>query len=475
MSKMKIIWSLSLALLVVLSCAEKEVEKDLPPVKPVVEYAVAGNAMTVDVDAAVDFVAKVVSEGPVQCEWYLDGVLMASTASFRYVFSHVGKYTALFKAFNEAGSEERSYEVTVVGIPLTIDFTPEGEKVSCVMLEQVAFKANVTAGGKGVTHSWTLDGTLAGSEAEFSFTPAAAGTYTVTYTGTNADEFTVTRSWTVEADELPLEVVVSNTGNEIIVVAGSTVELSAEVRNGGKGIVHSWTLDGTSVSTTAEFSYEFTQVGSFSLLYKAVNAKGESFEHSWAVKVQEASSEVAYMYLDFEDGKVPDNMSGNSTSEGKAFKVIDNPYKTPANSSSKVLVDDMQVAGWSTSGYIDLKDITFEGRKKAKILRVKVYIGAADYYPYLQIMRDTQPKSLPKVINGVELAPKTAETFNSIVKRNDWNVFEYYVEDFGYENFQEITQFQLRPFSKWNGSNCDAAVSATNPKIVWYDDIEFVE
>lgn len=471
MSKMKNIWNVSLALLLVLSCAEKAIETDLPAVKPVVEYSVAGNSMTVDVDAAVDFVAKVVSEGPVNCEWYLDGILMASTPSFRYVFSHVGKYTALFKAFNEAGSEERSYEVTVVGVPLKIDFTPEEEKVSCVMLEQIQFKAIVTAGEKGVTHNWTLDGNPAGSEAEFSFTPSAAGTYAVAYTGTNADEFTVSRSWIVEADELPLEIVLSNSGSEIIVVAGSTVEISAEVRNGGKGISHDWKLDGTTVCSSAEFSYEFASAGNYTLVYSAVNAKGESFSHSWSVKVQEPSTEVVYTYLDFEDGQLPGNITGNTN----ALNVIDNPYKTSVNSSSKVLADDMHTSGGQTSGYIDIKNISFSGKTNATILRVKVYLGLADYYPYLQIIKGTQPRILPRMINGVELNPNNADTFKGLLKRADWNVLDYYIEDAGYSDFSEITQFQLRPFSKWGGGSCDATVSETNPKIAWYDDIEFVE
>lgn len=73
---------------------------------------------------------------------------------------------------------------------------------------------------------------------------------------------------------------------------------------------------------------------------------------------------------------------------------------------------------------------------------------------------------------------QTEANWKSLIKTDDWNVFVYDLIDcgFGISNFENTTTVQFRPLSKFNGNNIDAgAASATNTRIVYYDDIEFLE
>jgi len=464
------------AVAVLFACTPKEVETELPEVQPQVVYAVTENTMSVPVDAGIEFSARITSEGPVSCEWKVNDNVVATTPTFVYVFNHVGQYKVDFRAFNKAGSAEKTYTVTVEGIPLEITFTPEGSTVNCVMLEDIIFKADVTAGSKGVEHKWSVDGEEAGTDAAFTFHVPAAGEYTVTYYGHNYDEFELSHTWTVIADELPLDISLSNPDATITCAEGTEITLSANVLNGGRGIVHSWKLDGVEISTEASMSHTFDTPGEYGISYNAKNGKGETFSHTWAVTVTELNTEITHMYMNFEDGVTPSNISGNNVGGAPAWSVVPNPYPTATNPSSYVLVDNMHTATWGTSGYMDIKNISVDGKANSTILRIKAYQGANAYFPYMDIFINGQQRKLPNKVNGVEITDSSAAVYSGLLKTDDWNILEYYASSVGAENFGGLNQIQLRPFSLWGGGSSGATPNDTdNTKVVWFDDIEFVE
>ena len=483
----KIIWMqavLLTGLAAMWGCGDDDTTDEQPAVMPQVTFPVTESSVSAYVDDAVRFEAVIESPGPLSCGWFVDGKLAASTASMTYVFKAKGTYDVRFEASNTAGKVGKDYSVTVEGSPLKVEFSNEEETVSCLPGEEVLITATVVAGDKEVVHEWKVGDELVSTTAEFKHTFDEMGFYTVTYRGVNADEVSVNRTWTVTVDELPLEIEFSVTDATISCVQGNEVAITATVKNGGTGLVHAWKVGGDAVSATAEFRHTFDAAGTYAVTYEGVNAKGEKKNASWTVEVSEDA--VGYMFENFEsrDALPGHFINGNAAIEGTTLQ--ENPYKTAVNPSNKVL-RDLLLKESGTSGYFDMGFSHLTDRSKYRAIRVKVYLGKNLYYPRMQInvLPDGKKNKLPSKINGQPFTSSMKEAdWKALIKTDDWNVFVYDLIDCGYQNadgsavtnFGDITAVQFRPLSKFNGNNIDAgAASETNTRIVYYDDIEFLE
>lgn len=559
----KIIWMpavLLMGLAAMWGCDDDKTTEEQPAVAPQVTFPVTESAVSAYVDDAVRFEAVIESPGPLSCSWFVDGKLMASTASMTYVFKAKGTYDVHFEASNTAGKVEKDYSVTVEGSPLKVEFSNEEETISCLPGEEVLITATVVAGDKEVVHAWKVGDEEVSSTAEFKYTFDKMGSYTVAYRGVNADDISFNRTWTVTVDELPLEIDFSVTDATIPCVQGNEVAITATVKNGGTGLTHEWKVDSDVVSTTAEFKHTFAEVGTFTVSYKGVNGKGEEKTGTWTVQVEEKPLEiefskaegtlksvkgdelaitatvkggatglthewkvdgdvvstttefrhtfdaagtytvtykgvntkgeektaswtvvvsedaVGYMFENFESREsIPGHFTGNDN----ALFIVANPYVTAVNLGTKVLKDDLSASSHSTSGYVNMGFAHLNDRAKYRAIRVKVYLGENAYCPRLQItVGAANPNKLPSKINGQAFTDQTEANWKSLIKTDDWNVFVYDLIDcgFGISNFENTTTVQFRPLSKFNGNNIDAgAASATNTRIVYYDDIEFLE
>ena len=560
----KIIWMpavLLMGLAAMWGCDDDKTTDEQPVVAPQVTFPVTESAVSAYVDDAVRFEAVIESPGPLSCSWFVDGKLMASTASMTYVFKAKGTYDVHFEASNTAGKVEKDYSVTVEGSPLKVEFSNEEETISCLPGEEVLITATVVAGDKEVVHEWKVGDEVVSSTAEFKYTFDKMGSYTVAYKGVNADDISFNRTWTVTVDELPLEIDFSVTDATIPCVQGNEVAITATVKNGGTGLVHEWKVDSDVVSTTAEFKHTFAEVGTFTVSYKGVNGKGEEKTGTWTVQVEEKPLEIEFSKADgstlksvkgdevaitatvkggatglthewkvdgevvstttefrhtfdaagtytvtykgvntkgeektaswtvvvsedavgymFENFESRESIPGHFTGNDNALFIVANPYVTAVNPGTKVLKDDLSASSHSTSGYVNMGFAHLNDRAKYRAIRVKVYLGENAYCPRLQItVGAANPNKLPSKINGQAFTDQTEANWKSLIKTDDWNVFVYDLIDcgFGISNFENTTTVQFRPLSKFNGNNIDAgAASATNTRIVYYDDIEFLE
>lgn len=560
----KIIWMpavLLMGLAAMWGCDDDKTTEEQPAVAPQVTFPVTESAVSAYVDDAVRFEAVIESPGPLSCSWFVDGKLMASTASMTYVFKAKGTYDVHFEASNTAGKVEKDYSVTVEGSPLKVEFSNEEETISCLPGEEVLITATVVAGDKEVVHAWKVGDEEVSSTAEFRYTFDKMGSYTVAYRGVNADDISFNRTWTVTVDELPLEIDFSVTDATIPCVQGNEVAITATVKNGGTGLTHEWKVDSDMVSTAAEFKHTFAEVGTFTVSYKGVNGKGEEKTGTWTVQVEEKPLEIEFSKADgstlknvkgdelaitatvkggatglthewkvdgdvvstttefrhtfdaagtytvtykgvntkgeeknaswtvvvsedavgymFENFESRESIPGHFTGNDNALFIVANPYVTAVNPGTKVLKDDLSASSHSTSGYVNMGFAHLNDRAKYRAIRVKVYLGENAYCPRLQItVGAANPNKLPSKINGQAFTDQTEANWKSLIKTDDWNVFVYDLIDcgFGISNFENTTTVQFRPLSKFNGNNIDAgAASATNARIVYYDDIEFLE
>lgn len=307
----KIIWMpavLLMGLAAMWGCDDDKTTEEQPAVAPQVTFPVTESAVSAYVDDAVRFEAVIESPGPLSCSWFVDGKLMASTASMTYVFKAKGTYDVHFEASNTAGKVEKDYSVTVEGSPLKVEFSNEEETISCLPGEEVLITATVVAGDKEVVHAWKVGDEEVSSTAEFKYTFDKMGSYTVAYKGVNADDISFNRTWTVTVDELPLEIDFSVIDATIPCVQGNEVAITATVKNGGTGLVHEWKVDSDVVSTTAEFKHTFGEVGTFTVSYKGVNGKGEEKTGTWTVQVEEKPLEIEFSKA---DGSTLKNVKGD--------------------------------------------------------------------------------------------------------------------------------------------------------------------
>lgn len=307
----KIIWMpavLLLGLAAMWGCDDDKTTEEQPTVAPQVTFPVTESAVSAYVDDAVRFEAVIESPGPLSCSWFVDGKLMASTASMTYVFKAKGTYDVHFEASNTAGKVEKDYSVTVEGSPLKVEFSNEEETISCLPGEEVLITATVVAGDKEVVHAWKVGDEEVSSTAEFKYTFDKMGSYTVAYRGVNADDISFNRTWTVTVDELPLEIEFSVTDATIPCVQGNEVAITATVKNGGTGLTHEWKVGSDVVSTTAEFKHTFGEVGTFTVSYKGVNGKGEEKTGTWTVQVEEKPLEIEFSKA---DGSTLKNVKGD--------------------------------------------------------------------------------------------------------------------------------------------------------------------
>lgn len=440
-------------------CSEDKTEEIAAPK---VEFTVADDAMTVTVDDQLTFGAVVENGVEARYIWYVNGVLASSEATMTYTFSQVGYYTVRCEVYNDGGRVARVYKVQVNGIPLTVEFSEPGETISCNQGEEVRVSVTVTGGDKQVKHTWSIDGEMVSEGAEFVHTFMDAGTFTLTYSGVNADQMTATKSWEVQVAEveLPLTIEFTPAPGAIDCHQGDEVVISTSVLGGADGLVHEWKVDGSVVSDAAEFRQVFSELGEYTISYTGVNAKQERVEKSWLLMVShlvedlEAAVDLPSILLD----------------QNESLSVVANPHVTAVNGSAKVLKSDMSSTSHSTSGrfFLDLADMTDLTSYSA--VRVKVWIGSNSYIPYLQLM-GPQINRRPTTLNGQTYS--TEDEWRQIVRTNEWNILVYDLpESYGRENLDGVTTLDFRPMSDFVGNN---APVENNDRILYYDDFEFLK
>lgn len=467
------------------ACSDKG-EPQAAPAAPKVEFVIEEESLSVPVDSSVRFVANIIEGTDLSTGWWVDDVKIAETPGVTWTFSQLGTFVVRFEAANSLGTVEKSYSVTVNGIPLQVEYSDPSEEVSAVVGTALELSVTVTGGDKSVQHLWTLDGESVSDGTAFSYTfsEAEAGVHSVAYYGVNSDGMSASHAWTVNVSDLPLEFSFTPSGTDVSATQGDAVEFSATVLHGSKGLSCSWTLDGTEVSSGTSYSYECTATGTFTIAFSASNAAGESVSRSWTLNVTE-HVEQTYMFLDAENlSAVPSFVTGNNVGGVSVVQLVANPYVTASNSGTRAFIDDLRPTSWANSGYVQFMTSSVPGSELAKYtaIRVKVWIGTSEYVPHMTLVRSGNESSLPTKVNGEDFYPSasTQANWESLIRRDDWNVLEYSIVTGNYPkaaatSLADIDQFQFRMTVGWSNGSASKDASSTNLRYVYFDDVEFVE
>lgn len=441
-------------------------------------------------DSNVSFSATVTNTDDFNCAWYIDGEKVANITSFTMNFPDPGEYSVVFSAWNSTGKAQKELTLNVEGCPLEVTWSVEPGELSAKIGEPVEVSVTVVGGDKETVHTWKVDGETVSDSKSFSKTFETPGEYSLTYSGVNRDGMTASGAWTLKILDADLEVSYSPDKSELSVQSGAELNFKANVTSGVFGLVYKWTVNGEELSETgAELKYKFETPGDFKVTQTVTNAAGASDSRTWDVTVLEPEPEPepepgVYLYDNFEN--YPIGVSGyyigNTVDKfNDVMQVVDNPYPTSVNSSSKVLLDKGSLMTKSSSGYFKFKITTlpdgtpFTSADRAKYtkVRVKIYLGDSGFTPLLQ-EDNKSTKSAPCSINGSDFDPKSPSLvlWNSLVRTNDWNVFVYDFTGPKYSdkvnNLAGAEQLQFRVFVDFNNNG-------KKGKDIYFDDIEFIE
>ncbi len=257
-------------------------------------------------------------------EWRVNGVLESSSDKLTYQFDVPGEFTVTFRAYNGSGSVEHSYTVKVSD-KLEIGFSVGDSTVVSRMEESYLKLYAIVKHGEDVKHSWSMDGVEKSTEAYFeAYIPknvsVSGDEHTVTYTGTNAVG-SFTRTFTVKSTNRPLQVKFDERNSREFTY---TVNISAEVLYGGEGVQHKWYVDDALVSEADEVNYVLSKLGTHSVKYYGINAKGETVEKEWSVDYDE-------YIADFNAGSFSNAFQIHNTKASnlkyERLEVVDSPYE----------------------------------------------------------------------------------------------------------------------------------------------------
>lgn len=483
MKKIFTIFSI-LCLCAAVSC--KKEQKQEPDRAPEAQFTIQEDVLNIKMDDAVSFEATVDCNCPYVCGWYLDGELISTIENVTYRFADKGVFNVYFEAANDLGMVERSYTVNVTGQAVVVEYSlPSEEQVELTINDALTIDATVLEGDKALRQEWKVGEDVVSTTSHFEYTFTLDGLYTVSYYAENADGESASQLWNVKVNDLPLDIEFFkggahlDPGAELETLLPVALSLEARVYSGKTGLTHEWKVGDDVVSTAATLNHKFAAAGTYTLSYHAENAIAETKDASWTITVVDSG----FLFDDFENTElgISAYYKGNNVSGVSVMQIVENPYKTSINPSSKVLVDKGSMMTWSSSGYFTFKINTYPngtaipGSERAGFtkVRVKVYVGNTGFTPLLQ-EDNKSSRSTPCEINGVEFntASPSLTAWNAAIKTNDWNVFVYDFTGPKYSsevnNLSQTDQLQFRVFVDFNNSGKMGAD-------VYFDDFEFLE
>ena len=178
-----------------------------------------------------------------------------------------------------------SDDKTETAAPPVVSFPVTDAEMEVDVEEEITFEA-VVENDEEASCIWYVNGVAAASAPTMTYAFTQVGLYTVRCEVYN-DGGRIAKVYKVKVNGIPLKVEFSDSGNTVSCDQGDEVRISATVVGGDKEVKHSWSIDGTVVSETADFIHTFMEPGTFTLAYAGVNAYRMTAAKSWTVRVAE--------------------------------------------------------------------------------------------------------------------------------------------------------------------------------------------
>ena len=197
--------------------------------------------------------------GPYSYTWTINGIQESTSSSFSYSFSAAGTYSVNLTVKDSDGkTATASISETVNPDPtVTISSSQNPTDVG----KNVTFTTSSSGGTGTLTYQWTINGnTYTTSSVALSFTSSGTYSISLSVTDTLGNKGTNTMSQTINPTP---SVSVSSSTNDADV--GYKIYFNSTPSGGTGPYSYSWTIGGTQVSTSQDFSYSFSSSGSYTV------------------------------------------------------------------------------------------------------------------------------------------------------------------------------------------------------------------
>ena len=176
--------------------------------------------------------------------WTMNGEVISTTPSLRFVQEEIGEYFIIISVSNESGTDKEEIRVDVVELEIPT-VTIAGSKQQTIAVGTIiTLNASVRDSSLETTLLWSVNGEAVGSDNSYIFSAKTIGEYTITATATNEDG---THSDSVvikvlNADEMPfvwefaIEQYHTVVGRKLLITPSATSEED--------GVAYLWVLVG---------------------------------------------------------------------------------------------------------------------------------------------------------------------------------------------------------------------------------------
>lgn len=184
---------------------EKEYTVTVLGIPLVVSYSVEDPQVQAVVGTPLEIAVNVVSgDKSTVHSWTLDDEPVGETPSFSKTFTEEEMGTHILAYYGENIDGERAsreWTVTVVDLPLEVNFTPAEDALESMETKSVNFAASIVHGATGAVYSWEVDGTEVSTESAYTHECTAVGEYTISVTVTNGIGEQALKTWSLTVAE----------------------------------------------------------------------------------------------------------------------------------------------------------------------------------------------------------------------------------------------------------------------------------
>jgi PKD repeat protein len=240
---------------------------------------------------ALDFEGSVSGgNAPFTYSWNFGGAASGSTVEDpgSIVLNTAGTYTVTFSV-TDADGDVSSASVVITVNPQVIDTSPvasilsPADNAAVTAGQALNFQGSVSGGDAPITCSWDFGGAASGSAVEDpgNVVLETAGTYTVTFSATDADGDVSTASIVITVkpriiDTTPVAAILSPADNAAI-TAGESLDFEGSVSGGDAPLTYSWNFGGAASGSTVEDpgSIVLETAGTYTVTFTVTDADGD--------------------------------------------------------------------------------------------------------------------------------------------------------------------------------------------------------
>ena len=337
-----------------------------------VEFSDSGNTLSCDQGDEVHITATVVGgDKEVKHSWSIDGAVVSETADFTHTFMDAGTFTLAYagvNAYRMTAAKSWTVQVAEVELPLTIEFSPVPGNIDCHRGDEVVISTSVRGGAEGLVHEWKVDGAVVSSGAEFRQVFPELGAFSISYTGVNAKQERVEKTWSLlvshliedleKATTLPVVLVDQNKSisvadnPHVTAVNGSAKVLKSDMSSSSNPTSGRFWLDLSGMTDLASYSAirmkvwigTNSYVPYLQLLEQAINRRptmlnGERYttEDEWRQLVR--TNEWNVLVYDLPETYGKENFDGVATLDLRPMSNFDGS-NAPAENNDRILYYD---------------------------------------------------------------------------------------------------------------------------------------